>query len=380
MKACQLGSLVLLGTVSVVSSAQGNPTAAPSAVRGTGTLGYLPAWTGTSTVGNSSVYQNGYKVGIGTQSPWATLDVNVNDPEAIAGTTNSTESFTAGVTGHATSSAGNAYGVYGDTNTNGYGAGVIGSANAAEGTAFGGFFQAASPNGNAMFAYSSATWGQPVAVAAQIESPNGAAGRFTAHAGSGLILLGLSGPNFTDVFSVDASGNGFYAGNLTVNGTVSKSGGSFKIDHPLDPENRTLSHSFVESPDMMDVYNGVIVLDKHGEAWVELPSYFEALNRDYRYQLTSIGLPAPNLFIGREVSGNRFKIAGGKPNGKVSWQVTGIRQDAYANAHRIPVEEDKPEETRGKYLHPELFEKHDSMIVREAIQAPAIAMKSEQIR
>jgi hypothetical protein len=40
---------------------------------------------------------------------------------------------------------------------------------------------------------------------------------------------------------------------------------------------------------------------------------------------------------------------------KVSWQVTGIRQDAWANAHRIPVEEEKPVAERGRYLHPELY-------------------------
>ena len=37
-------------------------------------------------------------------------------------------------------------------------------------------------------------------------------------------------------------------------------------------------HSFVESPDMMNVYNGMVRLDAKGEAWVNLPDYFEALN------------------------------------------------------------------------------------------------------
>ena len=40
---------------------------------------------------------------------------------------------------------------------------------------------------------------------------------------------------------------------------------------------------------------------------------------------------------------------------EVSWQVTGIRQDAWANAHRIPVEEEKNARERGYYLHPELY-------------------------
>ncbi len=148
---------------------------------------------------------------------------------------------------------------------------------------------------------------------------------------------------------------GYFNGPVNINGNLSKSGGSFRIDHPLDPENRTLSHSFVESPDMMNVYNGNVVLDPQGEALVELPEWFEALNRDFRYQLTSIGAPGPNLYISEEISGNRFRIAGGQAGLKVSWQVTGIRRDVWADAHRIPVEEDKPDDERGTYLAPELW-------------------------
>jgi len=136
-------------------------------------------------------------------------------------------------------------------------------------------------------------------------------------------------------------GNVKITGNLTVTGSVSKSGGSFRIDHPLDPEHKYLYHSFVESPDMMNIYNGVATLSKHGDAAVKLPDWFDALNRDFRYQLTCIGGFAP-VYIASEVSGNHFKIGGGRPGMKVSWQVTGIRKDAYANEHRIPVEEEKP--------------------------------------
>jgi trimeric autotransporter adhesin len=144
-------------------------------------------------------------------------------------------------------------------------------------------------------------------------------------------------------------------GDVNIAGSLSKGSGSFKIDHPLDPANKYLYHSFVESPDMMNIYNGVAILDAHGSAWITLPDYFEALNRDFRYQLTAIGAPGPNLYIVKKVFGNRFKIGGGKPKGEVSWQVTGIRQDAYANAHRIPNDEEKPADERGRYLHPELF-------------------------
>ncbi|HMB91945.1 MAG TPA: hypothetical protein VKP65_13915, partial [Rhodothermales bacterium] len=61
---------------------------------------------------------------------------------------------------------------------------------------------------------------------------------------------------------------GQFVGDVNVSGTLSKGGGSFKIDHPLDPANKYLAHSFVESPDMMNVYNGNAVLDAAGEAVV----------------------------------------------------------------------------------------------------------------
>ncbi len=165
-----------------------------------------------------------------------------------------------------------------------------------------------------------------------------------------------NGPNAIAVFGSSLPGYaGFFAGKVAVTGTLSKGGGAFKIDHPLDPTNKYLQHSFVESPDMMNVYNGNAALDANGEAWVTMPEWFEALNRDFRYQLTSLGAPGPNLYVAAEVSNNQFKIAGGVPGGRVSWQVTGIRQDAFANANRIVVEVDKPDNERGTYLHAEAF-------------------------
>ncbi len=136
-------------------------------------------------------------------------------------------------------------------------------------------------------------------------------------------------------------------GNMHVAGTLSKTAGAFKIDHPLDPEGRWLLHSFVESPDMMNVYNGTAELDDAGKATVKLPAYFEALNRAFRYQLTALGAPAPNLHVSREIDKNAFAIAGGAAGQKVSWQVTGIRQDDYAKAHPIKVETDKGASERG---------------------------------
>ena len=171
---------------------------------------------------------------------------------------------------------------------------------------------------------------------------------------------------------------GYFNGNVNVNGVLSKSSGSFKIDHPLDPENKYLYHSFVESPDMMNVYNGNVTLDANGEAWVQLPNYFEALNKDFRYQLTPIGGPGPNLYIAEQVQGNTFKIAGGAPNLQVSWQVTGIRQDPYANANRIAVEEDKPEAERGTYLHPDEYGQDYSLGLNYQLEAEIQSEPSQQ--
>jgi hypothetical protein len=172
---------------------------------------------------------------------------------------------------------------------------------------------------------------------------------------------------------------GKFNGDVQVTGVLSKGGGSFKIDHPLDPENKYLSHSFVESPDMMNIYNGVVSLDNNGEAIVEMPEWFGALNRDFRYLLTAVGAPMPGLYIAEEMNNNRFKISGGMAGLRVSWQVTGIRQDAWANLNRIKVEEGKSEKERGYYLHPEAFGKDEERGVNWANQ-PELMREMKQDR
>jgi hypothetical protein len=163
-------------------------------------------------------------------------------------------------------------------------------------------------------------------------------GQASASSGTAIGVQGLAG---------NSGSYGVYSsGNAHVNGTLSKTAGSFRIDHPLDPENKWLSHSFVESPDMMNVYNGNVTLDAHGKATVHLPDYFGVLNRDFRYQLTTIGGHAP-VYIAEEVEDNAFKIAGGTAGLKVSWQVTGIRQDDYGREHPIKVETAKRADERG---------------------------------
>lgn len=147
----------------------------------------------------------------------------------------------------------------------------------------------------------------------------------------------------------------WFTGNTHVTGTLSKGAGSFQIDHPLDPRNKYLYHSFVESPDMKNIYDGEVTTDSRGYATVTMPKWFQSLNRDFRYQLTVVdegeGAWVQARVVRRMREGS-FTLQTSAPNVTVSWQITGIRQDAFANAHRIPVEEDKLGEERGYYLHP----------------------------
>jgi len=154
-------------------------------------------------------------------------------------------------------------------------------------------------------------------------------------------------------FPGDVSVAGDFFGDVHVRGALTKASGGFRVDHPLDAENRYLAHSFVESPEMKNVYDGVVTLDGDGQATVELPTWFEALNGTFRYQLTPIGAPGPNLHISRQLADNRFTIAGGTPGMEVSWQVTGVRRDAWALANPLVVEQDKSPQERGYYLHPQ---------------------------
>ena len=178
--------------------------------------------------------------------------------------------------------------------------------------------------------------------------------------GNGVAGFADDGVNAYAVYGQAAAGYaGFFNGNVHINGNLSKSSGSFKIDHPLDPANKYLYHSFVESPDMKNIYDGIVTTDRDGFATVTLPDWFQALNCDFRYQLTILDEGNSAEFVqAKIVSGikeNRFTLRTSAPQTTVCWLVTGIRQDPWANAHRIPVEQQKPALEQGLYLHPELY-------------------------
>src|SRR4029077_18439441 len=138
-------------------------------------------------------------------------------------------------------------------------------------------------------------------------------------------------------------------GDLSVTGVK-----AFHIDHPLYPANKYLNHFAIESNEVLNTYSGNVITDASGTALVKLPDYFEALNTNYRYQLTVLGQFAQAIIL-QEIQNNSFIIKTDKPSVKVSWHVTGVRSDAYVKAHPMPVEEGKPEVERGYYLTPQAF-------------------------
>ena len=196
-----------------------------------------------------------------------------------------------------------------------------------------------------------------------VTSYNGGGNGITAVGGPGGLAGDGAGGYFTGgnhggggdgVNAIAGSGNaGEFTGDLSVSGAIFAGTKDFKIDHPLDPANKYLVHASVESSEMMNIYTGNITTDGQGQATVQLPEWFEVLNTDFRYQLTVIGQFAQAI-VAREIENNQFEIRTNAPNVKVSWQVTGVRQDAYAKANPLVVEQEK-DRLRGFYIHPELY-------------------------
>ncbi len=147
---------------------------------------------------------------------------------------------------------------------------------------------------------------------------------------------------------------GHFTGNVTVTGTLTAGAKNFQIDHPLDPANKYLNHASTESSEMMNIYSGNVVTDESGNAVVRLPEWFEAVNGDFRYQLTVLGQFAQAI-ISKEIENHQFAISTNAKNVKVSWLVTAVRKDAYAKANPLVVEQEKPASERGFYIHPELY-------------------------
>ncbi len=156
-----------------------------------------------------------------------------------------------------------------------------------------------------------------------------------------VLTVGAFSDSTGSYYSAFFSNDVVIGGNLRVLGSK-----NFHIPHPLDPEHKFLDHAAIESSEVLNQYSGNVTLNEKGEARVEFPDWFSALNTDFRYQLTAIGAPGPGLYVSEEVDGNHFSIAGGKPGSKVSWQVTGRRNDEYMRQHPFQLETERTQAIR----------------------------------
>ncbi len=363
-------------TAKIVDGSVTGAKLAPGLSLPTGTSGQTLRNDGAGWVANSLIYNDGTNIGIGTTTPTSKLEIYAGLNNAIYATSsggysviktkntdNNTEAWLSppgeGVRGIAT---GNNYGVRGINN---------------DAAGFAGFFNGnVYMEGNVGIGVSTPTRKLEVNAVMNTAIYATSTGGYAAikckntdantEAWFGASLEGVRGIATGTHYGVRGINNdiggyaGYFDGNVNVSGILSKGGGSFKIDHPLDPANKYLFHSFVESPDMMNIYNGNVITDANGEAVITLPDYFETLNRDFRYQLTVVGQFAQAI-VSQKVNKNSFTIKTDKPNVEVSWQVTGIRHDPFAESHRIQVEVEKTGIERGRYLYPKEIGKPESM-------------------
>jgi hypothetical protein len=379
--------LAIVGKGGVSGSSTANAGSGVLGV-GSGQAGYGVYGSETATIGNGyGVYGvNNTQAGAGVEGYAANTSYGIgvlgNSPSGIGveGTASGTASY--GVFGWATATSGTNYGVYGsDASPDGagvYGIGATGVGGTSTSTSGpgGGFTGFTAPSGSDL----NGTDGV-VAVGGNVDAPsnntkagNGIVGMGGAVVGSfgeaGAGVTATGGTATSGGEGITASGDGIdayagaggaggnfagsFTGNISVSGTLSASTKDFKIDHPMDPANKYLVHASVESSEMKNIYDGNITTDSQGHATVRLPEWFEVLNTDFRYQLTVIGQFAQAI-IGRKIENNQFEIRTSAPNVEVSWQVTGVRQDAYAKANPLVVEQEKEARLRGFYIHPELY-------------------------
>jgi hypothetical protein len=189
-------------------------------------------------------------------------------------------------------------------------------------------------------------------------------GVFGENQASGVGVLGYTNQDgyavvgFNDCTGSGCSGfAGYFFGRTHSTDDLSTSGSKpFLIDHPLDPSNRILMHAALEAPEVLNVYSGTVTIGKNGNARVQLPSYFLALNKgDYRYQLTCVGGYSP-VYVAKEIGESAaFEVAGGVPGLKVSWQVLAVRNDPRMRLRPFVAEQDKAPSQRGKYFDPRSY-------------------------
>jgi hypothetical protein len=124
------------------------------------------------------------------------------------------------------------------------------------------------------------------------------------------------------------------SGNVTINGSLSKSSGSFRIPHPIKPETHELVHSFVEAPQADNIYRGKVEL-VDGRAEVNIDTVasmtegtFVALNREVQCFTSN---ESDWDAVRGSILGNILTIEcqNAESTATISWLVIGERQDQH---------------------------------------------------
>lgn len=132
-------------------------------------------------------------------------------------------------------------------------------------------------------------------------------------------------------------------GSLQVPGALSKGSGTFLIDHPLDPLNKNLRHGFVEAPEYLNIYRGVVDLEA-GRMAVDIDAAFgmtdgtfAALNVEVCVFVQTQYSPE-KVWIEAPADSGKFTIVSenAQSNATVAFMVTGRRNDAFVRSSLDP--------------------------------------------
>jgi len=351
---------------------------------GQGVYGYAPA-TGVYGEGSDGVRGVG-----GSRGVFGSVSGNSGVTYGVWGQTDSTSGI--GTFGYATASTGQNFGVYGHSLST-TGIGVYGEATTSTGLNLGVWGRSMSTQGTGVWGETTATSGSNQGVYGINRSPDGF-GVYGHNTTTGVGVLGSSngdlgtGVKGTSVgtagrgvsgistgsagdgvngYAMTAGGSGVYGKSETgsgfgvySSGNMAATGGkSFLIDHPSDPENKYLVHYSTESPSPQNFYVGNVTTDGAGYAWVELPSYFADINKNFKYQLTVVDDADEKGFVqvkvSKKIQGNRFQIRSSSPKTEVSWRVDADRNDLWMRQYPAKDVVEKVGRAKGKYVRPELY-------------------------
>jgi len=312
-------------------------------------IGAIVIYNGTGTAGggggNAVEIQHNGTNGNG-------VDVFMGDPSIAAGPANTTSEYAAMSVSHmATGTAATA----GLNKT-----AITATNNSADPSVL--VFNNGTDDGDGMNVFITPATPPPAPTLPQLASNNQAAAIYAqaadATGGEGIGVFGFGG----DVGVAGATNGGVGYGLYSFTNFAAAGAKSFHIDYPLDPANKTLRHFCIESDEILNMYRGVVELDANGQATIELPEYFEAVNINPSYQLTAIGTPK-QPYVLEEIEGNTFKVAGA-PNTKVSWTVHAERNDPTIqyfnekNNFSENIQDKKPHQV-GLYITPEAYGKDE---------------------